>query len=54
MVVALTQSYIKNVGSKIRLHKTLPSYLNDMLMLLLNNYNTRSQMALDIPHCRTI
>ena len=30
-----------------------PSYLNDMFMPLLNNYNTRSQMALDIPLCRT-
>ena len=23
-------------------------------MPLLKNYNTRSQMALDIPHCRTV
>ena len=30
-----------------------PSYLNDMFMPSLNNYNTRSQMALDIPLCRT-
>ena len=30
-----------------------PSYLNDMLMSSLNNYNTRSQMALGIPVCRT-
>ena len=30
-----------------------PSYLNDMLMPSLNNYNTRSKMALDIPLCRT-
>ena len=31
-----------------------PSYLNDMFMPSLNNYDTRSQMALDIPLCRTI
>ena len=31
-----------------------PSYLNDMFMPSLNNYNTRSQMALDIPLCRKI
>ena len=31
-----------------------PSYLNDMFMPLQNNYNTKSQMALDIPLCRTI
>ena len=31
-----------------------PSHLNDMFMPSLNNYNTRSQMALDIPLCRTI
>ena len=31
-----------------------PSYLNDMFMPSLNNYKTRSQMALDIPLCRTI
>ena len=31
-----------------------PSYLNDMFMPSLNNYNTRSRMALDIPLCRTI
>ena len=31
-----------------------PSYLNDMFMPLLNNFNTRLQMALDIPLCRTI
>ena len=30
-----------------------PSYLNDMFMSSLNNYNTRSQMALDMPFCRT-
>ena len=30
-----------------------PSYLNDMFMPSLNNYNTRSQMALDIPLYRT-
>ena len=31
-----------------------PSYLNDLFMLALNNnYNTRSQMALDITLCRT-
>ena len=29
-----------------------PSYLNDIFMPSLNNYNTRSQMALDIPFCR--
>ena len=29
-----------------------PSYLNDMFMPSLNNYNTRSQMALDLPLCR--
>ena len=29
------------------------SYLNDMFMPLLNNYNTRLQIALDIPLCRT-
>ena len=29
-----------------------PSYLNDLFMPSLNNYNTRSQMALDIPICR--
>ena len=31
-----------------------PSYLNDMFMPSLNNYNTRSEMALNIPLCRTI
>ena len=31
-----------------------PSYLNGMFMPSLNNYNTRSQMALDTPLCRTI
>ena len=31
-----------------------PSCLNDMFMPSLNNYNTRSQMALDIQLCRTI
>ena len=31
-----------------------PSYLNDMFMSSLNNYNTKSQIALDIPLCRTI
>ena len=30
-----------------------PSYLNDMFMPSLTNYNTRSQMGLDIPLCRT-
>ena len=30
-----------------------PSYLHDMFMPSLNNYNARSQMALDIPFCRT-
>ena len=30
------------------------SYLNDIFMSLINKYNTRSQMALDIPLCRTI
>ena len=30
-----------------------PSYLNDMFMPSLNNYNTRLQMAFDIPLCRT-
>ena len=30
-----------------------PFYLNDMVISSLNNYNTRSQMALDIPLCRT-
>ena len=30
-----------------------PYYLNDNFMPSLNNYNTRSQMALDIPLCRT-
>ena len=30
-----------------------PSYLNEMFMPSLDNYNTRSQMALDIPLCRT-
>ena len=30
-----------------------PSNLNDMFMPSLNNYNTKSQMALDIPFCRT-
>ena len=34
-------------------HGILP-YLNDMFMASLNNYKTRSQMALDIPFCRTI
>ena len=32
----------------------VPSYLNDMFVPSQNNYNTRSQMALDIPLCRTI
>ena len=31
-----------------------PSYLNDMFMRLLNNYNIRSKTVLDIPLCRTI
>ena len=31
-----------------------PSYLNDIFMSSRNNYSTRSQMALDIPLCRTI
>ena len=31
-----------------------PSYLNDMFMPSLNNYDTRSQMALDTPLCRII
>ena len=31
----------------------VPSYLNDMFISSLNNYNTRSQMALDIPLCKT-
>ena len=31
-----------------------PPYLNDIFMPSLNNYNTRSHMALDIPLCRTI
>ena len=31
-----------------------PSYLNDLFMATLNNYNTRSQMALNIPLCRAI
>ena len=30
-----------------------PSYLNDMSMTSLNNYNTRSRMELDIPLSRT-
>ena len=30
-----------------------PSYLSDMFIPLLNNYNTRSQMVLDMPLCRT-
>ena len=30
-----------------------PSYLNDMFMSSLNTYNTRSQMELNIPLCRT-
>ena len=30
-----------------------PSFLNDKFMPSLNNYNTRSQMVLDIPLCRT-
>ena len=30
-----------------------PSYLNDMFMFSLSNYNTRSQIALDIFYCRT-
>ena len=30
-----------------------PSYLNDMFMPSLTNNNTRSQIALDIPPCRT-
>ena len=30
-----------------------PSYLKDMFVPSLNDYNTRSQMALDIPPCRT-
>ena len=30
-----------------------PSYLNDMFMPSQDNYNTRSQMALDISLCRT-
>ena len=30
-----------------------PPNLNDMFMPSLNNYNTGSQMALDIPLCRT-
>lgn len=30
-----------------------PSYLNDMPMSSLNNYNTRSEMAVDIEFCRT-
>ena len=34
--------------------RIVPSYLNDMFMASLNNYNTRSQMALDVPLCRTI
>ena len=32
----------------------VPSYLNDMFVPSQNNYNTRSQMALDVPLCRTI
>ena len=31
-----------------------PSYLNDMFMPSLNNFNNRSQTALDIPFCKTI
>ena len=31
-----------------------PSYINYMFMPSLNNYNARSQIALDIPLCRTI
>ena len=31
-----------------------PSYLNNMFMPSLKNQNTRSQMALNIPLCRTI
>ena len=34
--------------------RIVPPYLNDMFMPSLNNYNTRFQMALDIPLCRTI
>ena len=30
------------------------SCLNDMFMPSVNNHNTRSQIALDIPLCRTI
>ena len=30
-----------------------PSYVKDTFITSLNNYNTRSQMALDIPPCRT-
>ena len=31
-----------------------PSYLNDMFMPSLNNYHARSQIALDMPFCRTV
>ena len=30
-----------------------PYCLNDIFMPSLNNYNTRSEVTLDIPHCRT-
>ena len=33
--------------------EVVPSYLNDIFMPSLDNYNTRSQMALDIPLFRT-
>ena len=35
------------------LKRIAPSYLNDMFMPSLDNYSTISQMALDIPLCRT-
>ena len=37
--------YCKEVG---------PSYLSDIFIPSLKNYNTRSQMALDIPFCKII
>ena len=50
MVSALTQSYIKNSGSKIRLHKTLPWCLIQLACVLVWFTNHLFGKVIDIAH----